>query len=419
MTEQVPRHADVVIVGGGPAGAVAALQLARGGMHVVLLERCALPRAKACGDCLSPQATLVLERLGLLPDVLALEPATLAGWRICAPDGSAFEGRFDEIAQDAPVPAALAIRREAFDAVLLTAAARAGAEIVTRTTVTDLLHSNGAVNGVRYRTANGPGTVRSALVIGADGLRSIVARRLGLIARPARLRKASITVHVRGVRELTELGEMHLAPGFCLGVAPLGGGLCNLTLVAAGKRARALAGADFATIRAATSLFPALRLQLKDAVAEPEADRPGALGSGPFDVPVRKPGVDGVMLAGDAAGYYDPFTGQGIHRALVSAEALAVAALNALHARDTAARALQDYAREQHRLLRETMALQRAIEAATSAPPMATTFVRWAARNAPLRAALLAVTGDLMPPAALFSPRRVGAIARAALESTR
>src|SRR5688572_33380988 len=91
---------DVVVVGGGPAGSVTALFLARAGFDVILVERSTFPRSKPCGDCLSPAANAILMRLGLWHTVLATQPATLAGWRLTSHGQHSFAARFDAVTPD-------------------------------------------------------------------------------------------------------------------------------------------------------------------------------------------------------------------------------------------------------------------------------------------------------------------------------
>lgn len=403
------NRADVIVVGAGPAGSTAALRFARAGFDVLLLDRHAFPRPKPCGDCMSPQATRVLDELGVLDAVLAQQPAQLEGWRIVAPGAACFDGRFDRIAGvDRLVARALALSRDRLDAVLLDAARSAGARIITGVRIHDLIDG-----GVAGATRSGePFRARAHLVVGADGLRSVVARRIAAPARRARLRKVSLTAHMHAARSDPVYGEMHLAHGVCVGIAPVTAGedvVCNVTVVAdADRHGRDVARDPHGFFRATLARFPSLMNRLTGAFAGHRQDSrgrtAGLLVSGPFDVPVRRVVADGLALAGDAAGYYDPFTGQGIHQALADAALLAEEAVPALHRGSGPLPALRRYARRRRRLVRGTRLVQRMIEAVMSRAALADFAIDRLARRPATGAALLAVTGDLAPASSLFTP---------------
>jgi flavin-dependent dehydrogenase len=396
--------ADVAVIGAGPAGATTAMLLARAGFDVLLADRQRFPRAKPCGDCLSPEASRVLERLGVLERVLAAPHARLEGWRIVSGGGAAFEERFASVCGgDARVATALAIERVRLDAALLDGAVEAGTRVVAPLHVSGV-RRDGTAMSLTARDAEGECAVRARIVVGADGLRSTIARRIGAVRRPPRLRKLSLTAHLEAGTAVAPLGEMHVGDGLCVGVAPVTAGrrpLCNVTVVADagrfGRHAAADAGAFHASVLAR---FPALG---HFAFTAPTGDPP-PLASGPFDVATRRCVVDGVALVGDAAGYYDPFTGQGICHALTCAEILAGVLTTALRAGDVSARRLRSYALRRDRIVRPARVLQQAIDLILRRPGIADAVIRQLSSRRHAARAILAATGDLLPPGSLLSP---------------
>lgn len=391
LAARSPGGADTVVVaGGGPAGATTALLLARQGRRVILIEREAFPRPKPCGDCLSAAATGLLRELGLLDAVLEAGAARLSAWRVRSPSGHVCHGRFDGVS-------ALALERRVLDAVLLDAAVRAGVTVV-RGRVLDL-----AGAAVRFRDAEGHERVVGAgLVVGADGLRSVVARRADLVRRRPRLRKVSLTTHGAGPAGGLAHGEMHVLDGACIGLAPAGSGRFNLTLVVTHRHAGELASlgpVDF------LDAWLDRALAVRDRLAGLSLDRP-YLASGPFDWPSRSPVARRLALVGDAAGYYDPFTGQGIYQAMEGARLLAVA-LEGLSLDDERALSagLRRYSASLRRLKAPARRVQRLVEAALAGPRRADRVLRRLAAAPAAMDRLIEVTGDLRPAAALLSPR--------------
>ncbi|HEY0017347.1 MAG TPA: NAD(P)/FAD-dependent oxidoreductase [Longimicrobium sp.] len=376
---------DAIVVGGGPAGSTTAALLASDGWRVLLLDRARFPRRKPCAECINPAGVAALRRLGVLDRVMEAGPARLEGWRIASDGGPSFLGRFHGGVHGIALP------RETLDDILLRHARACGAEVREGLKATDLLRDgDGHVRGV----VAGGEEVAAKIVVGADGLRSIVLRRLGLLARAPRLRKLALTAHVRGLGDMGGCGTMRARGRRCVGVADVGGGLANVTVVVPAEQAHEVGGHADAYFDAALRESGFVDARRVDDV----------LATGPFDCPVRRAVADGALLVGDAAGYYDPFTGQGIYRALRGAELAAQTIGAALRAGDTRAAALMPYERARRRAFAPGERLQRVVEAFVSRPRL----LRWAAgrldRRAQLADAVIHATGDVRPVRSLLHP---------------
>jgi menaquinone-9 beta-reductase len=383
------RVRDVVIVGGGPAGSATGLLLARAGFDVMILDRADFPRVKACGDCISPGANAVLRRLGVWDAVRAKEPARLRGWRLSCVGDVCFDTAFSG-------EAGLAVDRRELDSVLLEAARSAGVSVQTGTPLLSLMRAtDGQVIGAN--------DLRARVVVGADGLRSKVARLLDAYRRAPRLRKLSLTAHVRGVPDISDMGEMHVDGAACLGIAPVQSSadpLCNVTVVLR-------SGIQYGRGPHETMRMGLQRFAQRD-LSGLITDHVPISASGPFDWPTRRIVFDGAALVGDAAGYYDPFTGQGIYQALAGAEILADELVRALDCARVGARQLLPYEKRLRALTEPARRVQRAIEYVCAHPRLARVMFAKFAR-APLCAdQLIAVTGDTTSPSALFSAEFVG-----------
>ncbi|NIR42765.1 MAG: FAD-dependent oxidoreductase [Gemmatimonadetes bacterium] len=389
------RDADVIVVGGGPAGSAVALRLARGGHDVMVLERAAFPRDKPCGDCVNPGAVAELEALGLASELAErLEPQGLKGWSIEAPNGRRFRAEFGV------GETGWAVRRRDFDAALLAEAELAGARVSHGARVFGLVTgTENRVVGVRFRRGGAVGELRSSLVVGADGLRSVVQRRLGLASRPPRLRKIAIVGHLAGPNGAGDRGELRVRVGRSCGYAPFAEG-GNVTLVVPRSDAAAMGGNPRRFLERGLGAFPEIERRVRSAGLEDDV-----LVTGPFDRPVRRAWAPGAVLVGDAAGYYDPFTGQGIHQALRSARLAAAAIAVALEDSDAANASLRRYDWRLRFELAPTRALQRTIESVIRRPGLMGWLVAAMAANPALATRLIRATGDLTHPAAVLDPR--------------
>jgi menaquinone-9 beta-reductase len=367
---------DVAVVGGGPAGSATAIHLVRAGFRVALVDRSAFPRKKACGECLNPAAVAALGRIGLLGEVLAAGATPLRGWRIYPIDGPPLVGL---LPADRP---GVAVPRERLDSILLEAARREGVEVRLGERVIDLLRDEDRVVGIRTDREEVP----ARLVVGADGLRSVVLRKLGLLRRGPRLRKLALSAHVERVGARDEWGCLHLMAGGSVGVAEVARETANVVVVVNSTHAHEVAGRREAFFDGLLHTLPGL---------ESARRVDDVLATGPFDFPVRAATADGALLVGDAAGYYDPFTGQGIYRALRGAELAATTASDALRNGGCAAAHLRSYEEARRRLFRPGEWVQRVIEAVVSRPALFAAVARELEQRTSIVDALIETAGDV------------------------
>jgi len=392
-------HFDVVIAGAGPAGAATALRMARAGFRVAAVDRAVFPRDKICAEYMSPEGVRHLAVLGLLAAVERQGGCAIRGTTVHAARGSSLTGLF---ARTAPPPfreTGLSVSRRILDQTLVSAARAAGVEVLERTSVVDVLRREKRLAGLLVRDHQGRlRELPARLTVGADGLRSTVARAMK-VRRSGRLRRYAFVAHVAGVSGLQDTAELHVSAEGYVGLNPLGGGVANVALVVPQHRAHRAGGRSEAFFMEELDRFPGVRERLRrDAIVRE------VLVTGPFAAWSTSVVTPGGLLVGDAADFFDPFTGEGICAALRGAELVEQVARAALAAPGIASgTALRPYAAARRQAFLGKWLVERAIGYAMLAPAL---FDRAVARleRRGLAHTLIGVTGDFVPPRAVLNP---------------
>ncbi len=314
------RDAQVIVVGGGPAGSSAAYFMARAGLDVLVLDRSRFPREKPCSEYMSPQAARILAEMDALGAIESSGAAQLSGMRVHAPNGATIHGEF--VANHGYRgfrDRGLAVRRTILDAILLQRARDAGARVEEEVRVIDVTKdTSGRVNGVRAEAGRERRTITAEVIVGADGLRSVVGRRLNLIRASRWPRRLALVTHYRNVLGSRQFGEMYVDRGGYLGIADVGNGLTNVALVVPVSRAAEVAADRTEFLES----WIAERPRIAELFVEAERVEP-VRATGPFASAAHRAWTPGAALVGDAADFFDPFTGEGIYTALRGGELLA------------------------------------------------------------------------------------------------
>ncbi len=383
---------DVLVVGAGPAGSAAAAALAGAGRDVLLVESHAHPRPKACAEYASPRIVEELAMLGLPDDAWRPDALPLTGMRVVRGPDAVHMGY-----RDAAGPrTSWGLDRQKFDAALAAHAVACGARVMERTAFEDAHWrggtggTGGQVIGAGLRTASGRLMVRCRWLIGADGARSRVSQRVARERGGGWINRLGLVAHYEGVPELDDHGEMHVARDWYVGLAPLSGGRLNVGMALPLDGDKRPAEARF---QAAIDGIPAVADRLRGS-----RRLTPIRGASPIGHHVAGVAGPGWMLVGDAAGFIDPFTGEGIYRALRSARA----AGEALAAGD-------EGAAERYRIARRGAfaakdALTWMIQGMLAAQPVMGYALRRLAARPALASRLGSALGDLRPASDALSP---------------
>ncbi len=403
------RPVDVVIVGAGPAGTTLAAALARRGIEVVVLERSPAWRWRAGGVFSSPAAMTALERAGMERPVLERVARPIPAMRLETPGGAVVRLTYGA---ESGGPPAVGFDRSALDPALEAMALAAGAAIRRGSTVTSvLLPRTREPAVVTVREADRTHVLQARIVVGADGPRSIVATATG-VTRPVRLApRIGISYHVADPRPSDGAVDARLRVfgGGYVGLAPVPGKRVNVGIVLGGgwraRLAREGAGAVAEAVLGAVPEAP------DDPVAWAQARRCDHVeGVSPLGGRVTRRAGRGWFLVGDAVGFLDPFTGEGLHRSIVSSD-LAGRAIAATMARGVDRdRVAVAYDRAMRRQFAAKDAVSWLVQLFLARPALFEYAAGRLATRPSVRATMGLVMGDLVPAERGLDPRFLAAL---------
>ncbi|MFN2483810.1 MAG: NAD(P)/FAD-dependent oxidoreductase [Candidatus Limnocylindria bacterium] len=390
---------DLLVIGAGPAGSAVATYAARRGIDVILADAASHPRSKACAEYASPRIAEELARIGIARAAWRAAAVPVESMRIVG-RRSSFELRY---ADDSGARTAWGVDRMAFDALLARHAAAQGARLLEGARLAGLFRRGGRVSGARLATADGQLSVTTRLVVGADGARSATARLLGVERPVGWPRRLGLVAHHAGVTALDGQAEMHVGDGLYVGLAPTPGGRVNVGMALGMRAAREPASERF---DAALAALPAVAARLRG------SERVSRItGTAPIGHRVSDVAGAGWLLVGDAAGFIDPFTGEGIFRALRGARA-AAAAIELAHRGDDPGAVAERYRADRRSAFAAKDLLTWLIQGFLASPPLFEYAAARLARRRSARVTLGSALGDVRPAADALSPLFLASVLR-------
>ncbi|HYX29699.1 MAG TPA: FAD-dependent oxidoreductase [Pyrinomonadaceae bacterium] len=305
---------DVIIAGGGPAGASAAIHLAKRGTRVLLVETKKFPRPKLCGEFISPECAVHFERLGVADEMRAAHPAALIGTVFYSRGGKSVRVPSSWFAS---AGVALGLSRAEMDERLLRRAAAAGADVLEEAHATNVIVDNNAVCGVSVKHGLRETTYRAAVTIDATGRNQTLTRKLN--KRPARHEPrpmVAFKAHFETTKIEPGACEIYFYRGGYGGLSSIENGLSNLCFIAFARDVRACDADADRVMREVVCQNRRAALTLEHARLNSPWLAVSLEGFGRTSVAPR----NGLLAIGDAASFIDPFTGSGMLMALQSGE---------------------------------------------------------------------------------------------------
>jgi geranylgeranyl reductase family protein len=304
---------EVIVVGAGPSGSATAITLAKKGHNVLLLDRADFPRDKTCGDGIPSGAIEVLYALGMEDKLRQADFYPVDRILLSSPNGHVLEA---DLKPGVTGASSYVVPRMQFDALIQQHAVDSGAEF-KRAQVQDVIVEEGRVKGVRAKVEGSVEEFRSRIVVGADGVTSVVARALRKDKHEDGHRAIALRCYTEDLEVRPHEVEFYLyndiLPGYAW-IFPFSESQTNLGL---GMRLDKYRGVD-KSLEDMVDVFLSMP-RIKERLARGGELRDMAVWQLNFGSRPMQRAYEGAILVGDAAGLINPLTGGGIHNGLQSA----------------------------------------------------------------------------------------------------
>lgn len=382
---------DVIVIGGGPAGCAAALGLNRLGYHVVLCDQAKFPRDKVCGEFISPAADPILKRLGVLDRIEALSPKRLKGVAISSYEGEEVVIDYPQLPGMETRPTSLSVSRYVLDAIFMEQVKQVGIEVREQHKVTEFLFAEGRVVGIRgWDESKTSFSLKAPLVIDAGGRNALSLKKFDLKKQSAGNNKIALAAHWQGAQLADDYCYMHVSrPGYT-GISSVAENRANVVLVVDRQAMRGENPDRFYRDTVMKNRYRQKILQNAECIESVRAVESLAFS-------VKSVPCGGLLLVGDAMGFIDPFTGEGIYLSLRSSEIAVEGVDQSLKDSDGSRETLKDYEVRRKQEFDKKFLLSRILQKLIYNRFFCDRVVRALKRNPDLAETLVGVIGDLLP----------------------
>jgi len=382
---------DAIIIGAGPAGCASALFLHRAGYQVIVLDRALFPRDKVCGEFISPAADSILNDLGVLSSIEKENPERVRGVFISSYEGAELGIDYPPIEKGQERPTSLSVPRFLLDNLLLKRLKDIGIEVLEQHSVDDFIFDSGNVSGVKARDSeNKKLELAAKVVIDAGGRNAISLRRLDLKNNIKGEGKIAIAAHWKNIKLPQAYCYMHVGkPGYT-GIAQVDRDSVNAVMIAGTSQVKGQNIVEFYKNGITQNI------KRRELLAGAElAEEPRTVESLAFSV--KAPQCGGLVLVGDASGFIDPFTGEGIYLSLRSAQLAAQMLDSAFQKQDFSKIKLAEYDQARSNEFSAKFTLSRILQKAIYNKRLCDLVVKTLSQNPSLANQIVGVIGDYYP----------------------